>query len=286
MRAGGRWLVVIMELQVVLPDESPTMPTGQLVDLAQQADDLGFRTAWLPDHLLPPGEYGATFGGVYEPLVTIGHLSALTHRIRLGTSVLVVPMRDPFLLAKQLATLQQLSAGRIVLGAGIGWSVEEFAAVGADFGHRGAITDDALALLRHLFAGGTAPYQARRFGYAEGVFAPLPDEPIEIMVGGNSDAALRRAARYGDSWQGIPADPATFAERAGRLSELAGDRPVAAGLRIGWDGDSSPAEVERIATRVLDYAAAGAEQIAVHFGAADDTAERMSALVTALPAHR
>ncbi|WP_091531767.1 TIGR03619 family F420-dependent LLM class oxidoreductase [Microlunatus soli] len=275
-----------MELEVVLPNESPLMPPGQLVDLAQQAEELGFRTAWLPDHLLPPGEFGATFGGVYEPLMTLGHLGALTDRIRLGTSVLVVPLRDPFLLAKQLATLQQLSAGRIVLGAGVGWSQQEFAAVGADFGRRGAITDDALALLRHLFGGGSAPYEARRFGYTEGVFAPLPEQPVEIMIGGNSDAALRRAARFGDSWQGIPAAPAAFAERAGRLADLAGDRTVAAGLRIGWQGGASGTTAEQLAGEVLEYAAVGADRVAVHFGDADDTAVRMSALVTALRARR
>jgi probable F420-dependent oxidoreductase len=264
-----------MELEVVLPDESPSMSVETLVDLARAAEDLGYATAWLPDHVLPPGEYGATFGGVYEPLVTIGHLAAVTERLRLGTSVLVAPLRNPFVLAKQVATLHRLSAGRVVLGLGVGWSEQEFDAVGAQYRDRGAVTDDVLALLRHLFEAGTAPYQARRFSYQHGVFAPVPEGGVPIMVGGNSDAALRRAARYADVWQGIPANPSAFAERAHRLAQLAAGRDVVAALRIGWDG---AAPVEQVADEVAAYADAGAARVAVHFGAWEGTGERMQAL--------
>ncbi|MFD7308028.1 TIGR03619 family F420-dependent LLM class oxidoreductase [Promicromonospora sp. NPDC059942] len=291
-----------MELQVVLPDESPAMPARTLVDLAQRAEGLGYTTAWLPDHVLPPGPYGATFGGVYEPLVTIGHLTAVTERLRFGTSVLVVPLRDPFVLAKQVATLHQLSGGRVVLGVGVGWNVPEFDAVGADHSRRGAVTDDSLALLRHLFAGGPAPYEGRRFSYEQGVFEPVPDGSVPIMVGGNSDAALRRAARYGDVWQGLPASPAAFAERVAVLAGMtgggsagsgsagtgagtgtgtgtAGGRAVAPALRIGWDGRTP---VGQVADAVVAYREAGAAQLAVHFGEHEGTAQRMTALVEAL----
>lgn len=220
---------------MILPDESPTMPARTLVDLARAAEQFGYTTAWLPDHVLPPAEYGPTFGGVYE-LVTIGHLSAVTEKLRFGTSVLVAPLRNPFVLAKQVATLHELSGGRIILGLGVGWNVPEFEAVGADVARRGAVTDDVLALLRHLFTGGSAPYHGRRFGYQHGVFAPIPAEQPPIMIGGNSDAALRRAARYADLWQGLPASPAEFAERAPVLASLAGQRTVTPALRIGWDG--------------------------------------------------
>lgn len=160
-----------MDLDVVLPNESRSMPVGALRDLAREAEDLGFATAWLPDHVLPPGPYGPEFGGVLEPLVTIGHLAAVTERLRFGTSVLVAPLRNPFVLAKQAATLQELSGGRLLLGLGAGWSREEFDAVGADHAHRGAVTEDVLALLRHLFSGGGAPYTGRRFLRAGGVRA-------------------------------------------------------------------------------------------------------------------
>ncbi len=266
----------------MLPDESIAMPAEVLVEVARGAEELGFAGAWLPDHVLPPGEYGATFGGVYEPLVTIGYLAAVTRRLWFGTSVLVAPLRDPFVLAKQAATLHRLSGGRFVLGVGVGWSEEEFAAVGADHGRRGEITDDVLALLHHLFGGGTAPYRARRFSYETGVFAPVPDGRVPVMVGGNSDAALRRAARYADVWQGVPADPGAFAERARRLTELAAGRDVRAALRIAWNG-TEPAE--SVADRVRAYRDAGASEIAVHFGPHEGTRARMESLTTALTDH-
>ncbi|BCJ70348.1 LLM class F420-dependent oxidoreductase [Polymorphospora rubra] len=264
---------------MVLPDESPSMPARTLVELARAAEESGYGTAWLPDHVLPPGEYGTTFGGVYEPLVTIGHLAAVTRRLRLGTSVLVAPLRNPFVLAKQVATLHRLSAGRVILGVGVGWNRPEFDAVGADYERRGAITDDTLALLHHLFGGGTAPYRGRRFSYESGVFAPVPAGRVPIMVGGNSDAALRRAARYADIWQGLPTDPDAFAERARTLADLAGDRRVVAGARISWDGT---APVGRIADEVLAYGEAGAAQVAVHFGEHAGTRTRLEALAEAL----
>lgn len=271
-----------MDLEVVLPDESPSMPPAVLGELARAAEELGYATAWLPDHVLPPGAFGATFGGVYEPLVTIGHLSALTDRLRLGTSVLVAPLRNPFVLAKQVATLHRLSGGRVVLGLGAGWSEPEFDALGAAYRQRGAVTDDVLALLRHLFAGGSAPYRARRFSYDEGVFAPVPETPVPVMVGGNSDAALRRAARHGDLWQGLPTSPAEFAERVARLAELSGGRSVVPGLRIGWDGSTA---AEGVAEEVAAYRAAGAQRLAVHFGDHEGTRGRMEALAEAVARH-
>src|SRR5262245_20202228 len=111
-----------MDLGVVLPDESPSMPVQTLVGLAGLAEELGYATAWLPDHILPPGQFGADFGGVHEPIVTMAHLAALTRTITFGTSVMVLPLRNPFLLAKQVATVHELSGGRVVLGVGIGWN--------------------------------------------------------------------------------------------------------------------------------------------------------------------
>lgn len=266
-----------MDLDVVLPNESPSMPVGALRDLAREAEDLGFATAWLPDHVLPPGPYGPEFGGVLEPLVTIGHLAAVTERLRFGTSVLVAPLRNPFVLAKQAATLQELSGGRLLLGLGAGWSREEFDAVGADHAHRGAVTEDVLALLRHLFSGGGAPYTGRRFSYEQGVFAPLLAVPVPLVVGGQSDAALRRAARYGDAWQGMATTPARYTRLAGRLADLAGDREVAATVRLEWGGG-----VDELAERVTVYREAGATRVAVHLGEHERVSERMAALVRAL----
>lgn len=267
-----------MDLGVVLPDESPSMPVEALVVLARQAEELGYTHAWLPDHILPPGQFGSEFGGVHEPMVTIAHLAALTRTIAFGTSVMVLPLRDPFLLAKQVATLHELSRGRVVLGVGIGWNEEEYAAVGGEFRSRGAIADDSLAVIRHLLGGGAAPYDGRRFSYESGVFAPVPETSVPVMVGGNSDAALRRAARFADLWQSLPTPPQTFTERAAMLADLAGERTVSPGIRIQWDDERA---VERVAEEASAYREAGAEHLAVHFGSYEEYGERMAALVRA-----
>ncbi|MFC8360506.1 TIGR03619 family F420-dependent LLM class oxidoreductase [Streptomyces griseorubiginosus] len=264
-----------MKLQVVLPDETAGADPRRLVDLARRAEDLGYDTAWLPDHVLPPDEYGPVHGGVFEPLVTLGWLAAATSRIRLGTSVLVLPLRSPFVVAKQAATLHALSAGRFTLGVGIGWDAREFTAVGADFDARAARTDEAIALLRHLFRVGRGPFEGRWYGFDAGVFEPRPAEgAVPVMTGGVSDAALRRAARYADVWQGVGLDPVAFGERLARLRARTGDRVVSPGTRLDW---SAPGRTAGEAAGTAEaFRAAGAEHLAVHFGDPDTYADRMT----------
>jgi alkanesulfonate monooxygenase SsuD/methylene tetrahydromethanopterin reductase-like flavin-dependent oxidoreductase (luciferase family) len=158
---------------------------------------------------------------VYEPLVTLAYLAAETSRIRLGTSVLVLPMRNPYAVAKQAATLHRLSGDRVILGIGAGWDAAEFAAVGAEFHDRGRRTDEGLAVLRALIAG----------EHPGGVFEPRLRAPLPIMIGGTSDRALRRAALLGDEWQGVGLDASGFAKAISRLRELS-DRPVRVGTRL------------------------------------------------------
>ena len=265
-------------LQVVLPDESPDVSISTLIDLGVRADELGVDTTWLPDHLLPPRPYGTVFGGVYEPLITLAHLAAHTKRVRLGTSVLVLPMRDPFVLAKQVATLDRLSEGRFTLGVGVGRSREEFAAVGSDFTTRGARTDEALALLRHLFEG-EGPFSGRFHSHERGVFEPGPRHRIPVMVGGGSTAALRRAAEWADEWQGLDPAPEAFRAARDRLRGLT-DRPVRAGVRMSWTGGE--AEFEAAVENFRALAASAADAVAVWFGDAAGFGERMERFAAAV----
>ena len=274
----------MVELQAVLPDESAAMAPERLVELAVAAEELGYGTAWLPDHLLPPGEFGSTYGGVYEPLVTIGYLAARTTRIRFGTSVLVLPMRSPYVVAKQAATLHRLSGERLVLGIGAGWDATEFASVGATFEDRGRRTDESLAIIRDLFAGKDRG----------GVFEPKLRGPLPIMIGGTTKAALRRAARYGDEWQGLGLDAPAFAIAVSRLRALREEsatpgeefaarggleparadasRPVRVGTRLDWSG-GDPGPIVELAYELTD---AGAESVAISFGDEHDALERMT----------
>ncbi|GAA2681863.1 TIGR03619 family F420-dependent LLM class oxidoreductase [Streptomyces lunalinharesii] len=272
-----------MRLHVVLPSEAGTMPAPELVRLAREAEELGYAGVWLPDHLLPPGPYGRPpegYGGVYEALTTLAFLAAATERLTLGTSVLIAPLREPLLLARQSATLARLSGGRFVLGVGVGWQPYEFAAAGVGFGDRGARTDRTLRLVRHLHTGAGGPYDDGQVAFdGRAVFAPVPREPVPFLIGGNSDAALRRAAEFGGHWQGVGLTPGQFAERAAELARRAASRGtrVTAGTRIGWDGPDRT--VADVAAEVADWEAAGAADLGVWFGSADaGFADRMRAL--------
>ncbi|TCC47845.1 TIGR03619 family F420-dependent LLM class oxidoreductase [Kribbella capetownensis] len=253
----------MVELQVVLPDESATMPPERLVELAKAAEELGYGTAWLPDHILPPGEFGSEYGGVYEPLVTIGYLAARTTRIRFGTSVMILPLRNPYVVAKQAATLHRLSGERVVLGVGVGWTEKEFAAVGAPFRERGRRTDESLEIIRGLFAGEDRG----------GVFEPKPRAPLPIMVGGDSAPALRRAARFGEEWQALGLDAPSFAAAVAKLRAQT-DRHVTVGSRLHWYGPDS--EFDDAVRLGAELTAAGAETLAVFFGDPEHTVDRMT----------
>ena len=128
-----------------------------LLDTARAADDLGFRALWTSDHLLAPSSM-PQFSRVFEPLVVLAHVAAVTSRIRLGTSVIVLPMRSPFVVAKQAATLDALSGGRLILGVGVGSYADEYTNVHADFHTRGARLDEAIRLFRHLWSGKREPF--------------------------------------------------------------------------------------------------------------------------------
>ncbi|GGW99667.1 TIGR03619 family F420-dependent LLM class oxidoreductase [Streptomyces noursei] len=272
-----------MRLHVVLPSESGAMAAGELAGLAREAEELGYAGVWLPDHLLPPGPYGKPpegYGGVYEALTTLGYLAAVTEHVMLGTSVLVAPLREPLLLARQSATLARLSGGRFVLGVGVGWQPYEFAAAGIGFGDRGARTDRALRLVRRLHTGAGGPYDDGEVAFdGRAVFEPLPQEPVPFLIGGNSDAALRRAAEFGGHWQAVGLTPREFAERAAVLDRRAAERGtrVVAGARIGWDGPDR--SLPDVTAEVAAWEAAGAADLGVWFGPVDGGfADRMRAL--------
>ncbi len=258
----------------MLPNESTDVEPLHIVSLARMAEELGFDMVWLPDHLLPPRPYGTTYGGVYEPLVTMAAIAAATSRIRFGTSVLVLPLRDPFLLAKQVSTLERLAPGRLTLGVGTGWDATEFAAIGADFGNRGAHTDEALRLIRHLHEHGRGPFGGEYYGFDVGEFAPRPSSPVPIMVGGTSPAALRRVARYADVWQGVGLDATAFRARVDQI-RASTDRSVEVGTRLEMPEGASAA---RVVEQAHALAEAGADHIAVWFGSVDGCADRMAEL--------
>jgi probable F420-dependent oxidoreductase len=266
----------------------PTMPRGAnpegIEAAAETAGRLGWQTAWTTDHLLVPHATEADYGAIYDVIVTLAWVGAKHPRLKLGTSVIVVPMRNAVVLAKELATLDSLVGGRLIAGVGVGWNEVEFGNVGVldKFHVRGAYVDETIALWRHLWSGSTAPFEGRFHRFTDFVFGPLPAQRggVPIVIGGRSDAALRRAARLGDGFHVSSMAPAALGDRLGDLRgflaeagrgplQLSGrvnvrfDEPApASGFALAGSPDEMLANLRR-------YADLGLEELAFSFGETD-----------------
>ncbi|RMF86890.1 MAG: TIGR03619 family F420-dependent LLM class oxidoreductase [Nitrospinota bacterium] len=226
-----------------LPSRGPLARREAVRTLTQKAEELGFDSVWVSDHVVLPtqsrSQYpydrsGAFPGGAeqdyLEPLILLSYLAGCTERIALGTSVLIIPYRNPIVTAKMLATLDVLSQGRLILGAGVGWWEEEFQALGLDtYAERGACTDEYLQIFRILWTQDDPHFEGKFFRFSQIRFAPKPVQKphIPIWIGGHSRAAIRRTARLGDAWHPIglrpPANllPPEMADKIQELRRLA-----------------------------------------------------------------
>jgi len=223
-----------VEFGVVLPNMGNLARPDVLIPLAQEAEALGFGSVWVSDHIVVPPYraqgYPYSRNGIFpippeapitEPLMTLGVLAGATRRVRLGVSVLVLPYRNPVFTAKLLATLDWLSGGRVLLGVGAGWMREEFEALGADYEHRGAVTDEWIRIFRVLWTEPEPSFEGRFYRFAPLKFEPKPVHgSIPIWVGGHTEPALRRAVRLGDGWHAVRATPAEMQEARKRIQAL------------------------------------------------------------------
>ncbi len=254
-----------MEVHVALPNGHQGVTVEQLAEITDVAEELGFAGVWPLDHVLVGPDLKDRYSWVIEPITLLGYLAARTHRVRLGTSILVLAMRNPFIVAKQAATLDLLCGGRFTLGLGAGYSEPEFRNVGAAgaWTTRGKRLDEAIQLFRHLWSGSREPFHGRFYAYDEGWFGPLPPqgEKLPILIGGSSEAALRRAATSGDIWQSTGLTPEQFKPLAGWVKAHAGNRRVEVGARTTLAGDP-----DAVLARVKEYEAAGAEHVCAYFG--------------------
>ncbi|MFD0691335.1 TIGR03619 family F420-dependent LLM class oxidoreductase [Actinomadura fibrosa] len=187
---------------------------GEYLDLARAADRLGYDVVTVSDHLFyadydTPYPYSPTGVPPYrqethwpDPWVTIGAMSSVTERVRFATNVYIPPVRDLFTVAKAVSTAAVLSNDRAILGVGVGWCKDEFLQTGQDFHTRGKRLDEMLPALRTLWQGGMVEHHGTYYDFGPLSIAPVPDKPVPVYIGGDSDAALRRAARAGDGWIG------------------------------------------------------------------------------------
>jgi probable F420-dependent oxidoreductase len=229
----------------------------QLCDLARAADETGWDGLVVSDHVVHPEKiatpYPYTKDGLPrwqapspwpDPWVAIGAMAAVTRRVRFLTGIYVLPMRNPFNVAKAVGTAAVLSGDRVTLGVGVGWMREEFALLEQPFEQRGPRTDEMIEVLRKLWAGGMVEHHGRFYDFPRLQMSPAPRAQIPILIGGVSDAALRRAGRLGDGWisdihtteelRGIVAKIREHRREAGR--EGTGEIVAAASDAFGVDG--------------------------------------------------
>jgi probable F420-dependent oxidoreductase len=206
-----------VDYAIALPSLGEGANRDGIAAAAELAEAYGFTDVWATDHLLVPHAAADDYGRIYEAVTTLAWLAARSARVRLGTSVIVVPMRNAVVLAKELATLDELSGGRLIAGFGVGWNETEFGNVGVtDHYHvRGAYLDETIALCRHLWAGRTDAFHGRFHQFEDFVFGPLPAQGagVPIWIGGRDERALRRAGRLADTYHASATSPAAYAPR-------------------------------------------------------------------------
>jgi probable F420-dependent oxidoreductase len=209
-----------VHLGIILPNFGEDATPEGVRAVAEAAEELGFDSVWATEHIIVGPEAVDPYGRVLDPLVTLGWIAGFTERIGLGTSIVLVPLHHPIHLAKEAATLQLVSGGRLRLGVGMGWHEDEFRFMGVEFRGRGRRADEALRLMKALWAG-EREFHGEHWSFEDATFAPLPERAPELWVGGSSEPALRRARELGDVWHPTRAStPAHVREVKQRFPEL------------------------------------------------------------------
>jgi probable F420-dependent oxidoreductase len=188
-----------VHLGVILPNYGEGSTPDGIRRVAETAEELGFDSVWATEHIIVGPEGVDPYGRVYAPLVTLGWIAGYTERIGLGTSILLLPLHHPIHLAKELATLQQLSGRSVFAGVGLGWHRDEFEFLGVEFEGRGRSVDESIRVMRALWSG-ERDIEGRFWSWHDATSDPLPSPVPEIWVGGSSDRAIRRAREVGDVW--------------------------------------------------------------------------------------
>lgn len=282
-----------MKFGYSIPSNQGFADVHELIDLAVSAETLGFDSVWASEHLFHSGYIAERLDNrpYYEPLTILTAVAAMTSKVRLGTSVLVLPWHDPPRLGKTVATLDHLSNGRVDLGIGVAMTEDEFENLGVDFKTRGRRTDDLLAALQALWTQETPEYAGAFYQYSGQKFSPKPKQAPypPILVGGASKAALRRTAKFGDGWHALRQTPnqirAALPELA-RLTEAEGRDPnamhisislpvgmsMAASGRTPEDQSSLKGGPQDIAATIQAYGDAGVHEVVLSLGSREKAA--------------
>jgi probable F420-dependent oxidoreductase len=255
-----------MDYGLVLPSLGDDANRDGINAAIELAGEHGFTDVWATDHLLIDHAGAEDYGRIYEAVTTLAWIAGRSREIRLGASVIVAPMRNAVVIAKQLATLDALSEGRLIAGFGVGWNAAEFANVGvADrFHERGAYTEETIALCRHLWSGTREPFHGRFHEFEDFFFQPLPAQGanVPIWLGGRDERALRRAGRLADAYHASAASPAALGQRIPVVREAA---------------ESAGRPMPRLSARARVELGAGAESFYTMHGSAAEVASEIRA---------
>lgn len=270
-----------MDFGLVLPTLHEGSSAEAIEAAAEVAERLGLSDVWTTDHVLVEHESADEYGRIYEAILTLAHVGARHPTLRLGTSVLVVPQRQAVVLAKELATLDALSDGRVIAGVGVGWDRAEFDNLGVTdrFRVRGAYLEEAIGLWRHLWSGSNAHFGGRFHDLQDFVFGPLPPQGanLPIWIGGRSEAALRRVGRLGDGYHSSSTSPEAYgpriaviraaAEAAGRpMPKLSARVRVQPGIPVGsGQGYAMRGSPDELRSEIERWSALGVEHLALYF---------------------
>ena len=241
-----------MKFGIAFANTGPFAQPAGAVELAQAAEAAGFESLWTVEHVVVPSNYESAYpydpsgkmpGGeesiIPDPLIWLSFVASATSRIKLATGILILPQRNPVVLAKELATLDHLSAGRMLLGIGVGWLEEEFDAIGVPFAGRGRRTDDYVAAMRALWSEPKASHHSDFVDFDECIMRPQPAAAIPVHIGGHTDIAARRAGRLGDGFfpgKGSHEELSRSFEIARETARLNGRDPDAIEMTTGGNG--------------------------------------------------
>lgn len=298
-----------MHTGVHLPNYGAAASVPGVQTMAQLIELAGFDSIWLSDHVVLVENAQSAYpfssdGDFFQPLdddwfewtVTAGYIAAATERVDIGVGVAVAPLRHPLLLAKQVATLDRLSGGRMLLGLGAGWLTEEMTALGADPTRRGVAVDEGLRLMRAAWTGHAAAGTYGPYDLPAGVHCqPTPvRDPLPIYIGGTSRAAARRVARSAQGWYGAGTDGAptvtdivAMREKIGRECSAIGRDPAQIEIALRLTVRAHQLGSTELADRLAAYADAGVDRLCFDIGWKPDTErmiDRLGSLLSAVPA--
>ncbi len=273
-----------MKFGVCLPNYGDNLSKQALIKSSTLAEKVGLDSIWTTDHVLVPKKYSDPYGNISESLITLAYLGAVTEKIHLGTSILVLPLRNPIVVAKQVATIDYLTDGRLILGTAVGWMEEEFQNLAMPFRGRGKRFEEDIQLIRTLNQTESPHFEGHYHRFGDAIFKPAASHKNgpPIWFGGNSKAALMRAARLADGWHpvGLTIEGyRTLVQQAKSL--LPNGKPFTFSLRIHVDIDGSTkpysassgesrdvitGTVQQAVDAIQGYQEAGLDHLVCYFG--------------------